>query len=155
MDAEPDVRRELLNRIHARRAGIAAYLRRLRPRRDHLITTSIVSSALSAVLTAGPALGGETFADTVGHALSLGDTSPVWRLLCFGALVVSLVAAVSANLAKSRDLERRVSAAEACNTELEGLETLLEFGHLPVDDAVKLYQQYVAKIPFVDEAALR
>jgi hypothetical protein len=155
MDPESDVRRELLAQIRGRRAGITAYLRRIRPRRDHLVTTSIVSSALSAVLTAGPALGGETFADTVGHALALRDTSPVWRLLCLGALIVSLVAAISANLAKSRDLERRVTAAEVCNTELEGLETLLEFGRLPVEDAVKLYQQYVAKIPFVDEAALR
>jgi hypothetical protein len=155
MDPEPDVRRELLVQIRGRRAGITAYLRRIRPRRDHLVTTSIVSSALSAVLTAGPALGGETFADTVGNGLSLGDHSLVWRLLCLGALIVSLVAAISANLAKSRDLERRVAAAEVCNAELEGLETMLEFGHLPVDDAVKLYQQYVAKVPFVDEAALR
>jgi hypothetical protein len=155
MDPEADFRRELLTRIDARRAGITAYLRRIRPRRDHLITTSIVSSSLAAVLTAGPALGGETFADTVGNALSLGDRSLVWRLLCLGALVVSLVAAISTNLARSRDLERRVNAAEACNTELEGLATLLEFGRLPLDDAVKLYQQYVVKIPFVEETAHR
>jgi len=35
--------------------------------------------------------------------------------------------------------------------ELEGLSTLLEFGHLSVEDGVKLYQQYVTKIPFVDD----
>ncbi|MCW2608897.1 MAG: hypothetical protein QOC93_2064 [Actinomycetota bacterium] len=151
MEPVPDRRRELLDRIGERRAGVAAYLRRIRPRRDRLITTSIVSSALAAVLTAGPALGGRSFADTVGRALSLRDTSAVWRLLCLGALVVSVVAVISTNLAESRGLERRVNAAEACKTELEGLATLLEFGRLPVGDAAELYRQYVAKIPFVDE----
>jgi hypothetical protein len=33
--------------------------------------------------------------------------------------------------------------------ELEGLSLLLEFGQLPIDDAVKLYQQYTAKIGFI------
>jgi hypothetical protein len=43
---------------------------------------------------------------------------------------------------------------EAARTELEGLSTLLEFGHLSVEDGVKLYQQYITKIPFVDDAAV-
>jgi hypothetical protein len=45
-----------------------------------------------------------------------------------------------------------LSAAEAANAELEGLMTLLEFGHLPVEEAVKLYQQYAVKIPFVEDS---
>lgn len=155
MDPEPDVRRDLLDRIHGRRAAITAYLRRTRPRRDRLTTTSIVSSALAAVLTAGPALGGTSFTDTVAGALALRDTSAVWRVLCLGALLVSVVAAISANLSTSRDTERRVNAAEACNAELEGLATLLEFGGLAVGDGVELYRQYVVKIPFVDEVTTR
>jgi hypothetical protein len=38
-----------------------------------------------------------------------------------GALVVSLVAAISTTMNKSQDSTARLSAAEACNTELEGL----------------------------------
>ena len=45
----------------------------------------------------------------------------------------------------------RLSSAEAANTELEGLAGLVQFGHLPVEDGVKLYQQYIVKIPFVDD----
>jgi hypothetical protein len=41
--------------------------------------------------------------------------------------------------------------AEAANAELEGLSALLQFGHLTVDDGVKLYHQYSVKIPFVEE----
>jgi hypothetical protein len=106
---------------------------------------------MAAVFTAGPAIGGQTFAQAVRRGLSLSDGAVVWRTLCLCALIVSLVAAISANLNKSQDLASRVSAAEACNTELEGLVTFLEFRHLSVQDAVELYHQYVAKIPFVEE----
>jgi hypothetical protein len=56
-------------------------------------------------------------------------------------------------MARSQDLAARVAAAEAANAALEGLETSLRFGRIPVDDAVDLYQQHVARIPFVDEVA--
>ena len=36
-------------------------------------------------------------------------------------------------------------------SQLQGLASLLHFGHLPLDDAVKLYQQYSVKIPFVED----
>ena len=36
---------------------------------------------------------------------------------------------------------------------ISGLATLLQFGHLSMDDAVKLYQQYTVKIPFVPAPA--
>jgi hypothetical protein len=40
---------------------------------------------------------------------------------------------------------------EATNAELEGLQTLIEFEQLSLEDAVKLYQQYIARVPFVVE----
>jgi hypothetical protein len=55
------------------------------------------------------------------------------------------------NIAKSQDSDARLSTVEAVNAELEGLASLLHFGHLSVDDGVKLYQQYTAKIPFVED----
>jgi hypothetical protein len=58
---------------------------------------------------------------------------------------------VLTNLGKAHDDVAHLSSAEAANTELEGLAGLMQFGHLSVDDGVKLYQQYIVKIPFVDD----
>jgi hypothetical protein len=64
-------------------------------------------------------------------------------------MLVSLVATISAQLSKSQDTAAQLNAAEACDTELEGLQTLLELDQLPVQDAANLYIKYIAKIPFV------
>ena len=66
-------------------------------------------------------------------------------------MVVSVIAAISANLSKSKNAEGRIVAAEACCAELEGLQALVEFQQVRFDEAVKLYQHYVATIPFVAE----
>ncbi|MGB8200573.1 MAG: hypothetical protein WCF33_12895, partial [Pseudonocardiaceae bacterium] len=151
MGDDVDVRQELLGRIRARRVSINTYVREKRPLSKRLANISIVSSAVAAALTAGPAAGGTTFAETVQKGLGWGQLSSVWRLLCLAALIVSLVAAISANLNKSDDLTVRISAAETCNADLEGLQALIEFGELSAKDAVILYRQFVAKIPFVEE----
>jgi hypothetical protein len=146
-----DYRQELLDRIDARRASIDDYLRQARPRGNRLVNTAIISSAIAAVLTAGPALGGETFSVGVADSLSLPSDSIVWRSLCFLALAVSIVAAITTNLSRSQDTAHRIASAEAANSELEGLRTLVEFGQIPIGEAAKLYQQYVTKIPWVEE----
>ncbi len=145
------LRRDLLWRIEARRASIQAYLREHRPRTRRRATITIVLSSLAALFTAGPALGGEPFAQSVQDSLGLVSDSYVWRTLCMLALLVSLGAAILTNLGKANDDVARLSSAEAANTELEGLSGLMQFGHLSVEDGVKLYQQYIVKIPFVDE----
>jgi hypothetical protein len=149
MISETDQRRELLERIKSKRESIRAYIRALGPIGDRETNVSIVCSAIAAVLTAGPALGGTSLTASLGNAASLRDDSTVWRLACFAAMIVSVIAAISTNLYKSHDVAGRLSKAEACGVGLEGLETLVEFGQLPVKEAVKLYQQYVATIPFV------
>ena len=150
--ADDDVlRRDLLWRIEARRASIQAYLREHRPRTRRRATVAIVLSSLAALFTAGPALGGEPFAQSVQDSLGLVSDSYVWRTLCMLALLVSLGAAILTNLGKANDDVARLSSAEAANTELEGLTGLLQFGHVSLEDGVKLYQQYIVKIPFVDE----
>ncbi|HEV7823734.1 MAG TPA: hypothetical protein VGP02_02375 [Mycobacteriales bacterium] len=150
-----DDRTQLLDRITARRAGILAYLRQTRPRRGRLTDLAVVSTAVTAVLTAGPALGGVPFAEAARDGLGLTSSAVVWQALCLGALVMSLVATVATNLSRSQELASRVAAAEACNVALDGLETSLRFGQMPVQDAVDLYQQYVARIPFVDDVPAR
>ena len=151
MPDDSALRQDLVRRIEARRADVQAFLRDNRPRIRRRTTLTIVLSSLAALFTAGPAFGGETFSQSVQDALGLETDETVWRVLCLLALLVSVSAAILTNLGKSHDDIGRLSNAEAANTELEGLSSLLQFGHLTVEDAVKLYQQYSAKIPFVDD----
>lgn len=144
-------RTRLARRIEDRRRTVDAFLRRARPRAARLTYVSVVSSALAAALTAGPGLGGADFATTVSETLDLDGAPEVWQPLCLLATVVSVIAAISANLSKSKNAESRIVHAEACNAELEGLQALVEFRQCSVEDAVVMYQQYVAKIPFVEE----
>src|SRR4051812_39213058 len=153
MADDGDLRRDLLWRIEARRGSIQAFLRAHRPRTRRRATITVVLSSLAALFTAGPALGGEPFAQSVQDSLGLASDSYVWRTLCLLALLVSVGAAVLTNLGKAQDDVARLSSAEAANTELEGLSGLMQFGHLSVEDGVKLYQQYIVKIPFVDDLA--
>ena len=149
---ELKARRQLLAQIKARRTEIEAFLGRTRPRRNRLGNISVASSAMAALFTAGPALGGPPLTKTVGTSLDI-PAGWVWQSLCLLAFVVSVVAAVTTNLLKSSDLANQVSSAEACKVDLECLSTSLQFRQLPVNEAVDLYQQYVAKIPFIHEAS--
>jgi hypothetical protein len=150
--ADDDVlRRDLLWRIEARRASIQAYLREHRPRTRRRATITVVLSSLAALFTAGPALGGEPFAQSVQDSLGLASDSYVWRTLCFLTLLVSIASAILVNLGKANDEVAKLSSAEAANTELEGLVGLLQYGRVSLEDGSKLYQQYIVKIPFVDD----
>jgi hypothetical protein len=154
MSDDDELRRDLLARIEQRRFSVQTFLRDNRPRIRRRANITIVLTSLAAVFTAGPALGGESFADSVQQTLGLSTDSIVWRVLCLAAMLVSVGAAVMTNIAKSQDADARLSTVEAVNAELEGLAGLLQFGHLSVDDGVKLYQQYTARIPFVEDYSL-
>jgi hypothetical protein len=151
MADESDLRQDLLRRVDARRAAVDAFLRERRPRIRRRVTATLVLTSLSAALTAGPGAGGGAFTGTVQDTFDLSESMTVWRVLCVLATLVSLSAAVLTAIEKAHGSATQLSAAEAARVELEGLSTLLEFGHLSVEDGVKLYQQYVTKIPFVDD----
>jgi hypothetical protein len=148
---DSELRRDLLWRIETRRASVQAFLREHRPRTRRRATLAVVLSSLAAVFTAGPAFGGEGFAQSVKDMFGVTDESMVWQVLCLLAVLVSVGAAVLANLSKTHDDAGRLSSAEAVNCELEGLAGLLQYGHLTAEDAVKLYQQYSVKVPFIDD----
>ncbi len=152
MADQTDLRQDLLRRVNARRAAVEVFLRERRPRIKRRVTATLVLTSLSAVLTAGPGIGGTSFAESLDGTFNLGDSSDVWQILCFLALLVSVCATVLTAIDKANDSAARLSAVEAADAELEGLAMLLEFGHLSVEDGVKLHQQYVTKIPFVDDA---
>ncbi|MCV2489408.1 hypothetical protein OF117_08510 [Geodermatophilus sp. YIM 151500] len=149
MTDDSDQRREFLARVQRRHADVQVWLRTTRPKAQRRVAVTMVLSSMSAAFTAGPALGGNTFADAVANALGLAENSIVWRLLCLAALVVSVGAAVLVNLERSQNTGARVGAAESAAAELDGLATLVQVGHLPIEEAAKLYQQYTVKIPFV------
>jgi len=144
-------RKQLCSRIKARRADIDEFLGHARPRRNVLTNISIVCSALAAVFTATPALGGAKAMQAIAENLSLAGAPQVWRPLCLAAFIVAVGAAVAANLNRSYDLPAQVAAAEACNAELESLLALLDFDDLPLHNAVESYQQSIQKIPFVKQ----
>jgi MFS family permease len=151
---DDDMRRELLARIETRRAGVTQFLSRSRPAIRRRSNATMTLSSLAAVFTAGPAIGGENFSGWMQKIFGLASDSYVWRSLCLLALLVSLGAAVMSNLSKSHEETiNRLSTAEATKGELEGLATLVQFGHLSVEEAVRLFHQYSVKIPFVDETS--
>lgn len=152
MDESAETRQRLSERIDQKQQALRSYLGRERPRRNRLSNISIVGSALAAMLTAGPAVGGTGFTEAIRGILVLDDDSVVWRFLCLAAVICSVAAALATNFANSHSLADKVSAAEAANAQLEGLQLSLSFGHIAIDDAVKLYQQYVAQVAFVDLA---
>ena len=145
------VRKQLLDLINDQQADIESFLHRTRPRRNLLNNTAVVCSSLAAAFAAFPAMAGPKQTQETARDLGLDNAAQLWQPLCIGAFVVALVAAVAANLSRTQDLPARISAAEACNAELKGLATLLTFKHLSVQEAVELYQQYVLKVPFVDD----
>jgi hypothetical protein len=151
MDEDPQLRRELSERIERRRASIGAYLREVRPRQNRLSTLSVVGSSVVAALTAGPGLGQEGFTDSVAGLLSLQDTSLVWQVLCLLATILSVAVALATHLATNKGKADQISAAETSSAELEGLQAALTFGNLPLAEAVRLYQQYSVKAAFVQD----
>lgn len=153
MNESPDTRQLLSTRIEQKQQAVRSYLGRERPRRNRLSNISIVGSALAAMLTAGPAVGGTGFTQAVQGIFSLNDDSVVWRVLCLGAVLLSVAAALATNFANSHSVADRVSAAETANAQLEGLRDTLSFGSIETDDALKLYQQYVSQVAFVDEVS--
>jgi hypothetical protein len=152
MSDNDELRRDLLARIDSRRSAVTQFLSTSRPGIRRRSNTTITLSSAAAIFTAGPAIGGESFSGWMQKLFGLASDSYVWRTLCLLALVVSLGAAVMSNLAKSHEEAiNRMSIAEATKAELEGLATLVQFGHLSVDEAVRLFHQYSVKIPFIDD----
>jgi hypothetical protein len=151
---QTEARQRLSDRIEEQEATINAYLRRERPRRNRLTNISVWGSVLAAILTAGPAFGGTRFTSALQGVFSLQESSAVWQMLCLSAVLLSGVAALTTNLAASHSVAAKVSAAETCNAQLGALQVALDFGYLDPEEAVRLFQQYVAQVPFIDNTPL-
>ncbi|MBW8875203.1 MAG: hypothetical protein JF614_09580 [Acidobacteria bacterium] len=145
MRTEQETLDKLLLRIREKRRRIAAFVSHLEPRGARLTNLSLICGSVATALTAGPAIGGKTLTD----ALGAGGDMPSWRILCAAAAGFSLVAAIATNLYKSNDIASRLSKAQTCDAKLDGLQTLVELGQLPTEEAAKKYEEYLPDIAFI------
>lgn len=143
----PDVALDLSERIKRTRAELDGFLDAAVPRKRRLLNTTIIGGSLAAVLTAGPAVGGQPF--TAWLTMTLGLTSPSWRLLCGGAAVFSVVSTVATQLLKSNNIEEHITRAQSCRAKLEVLELSLALGEIDVKQATAEYLRCVEQASFL------
>ncbi len=146
-----ELQHKLIRKISAQRARIKAYAEKLDRRSSLLTNLNIVCTGVSAVLTAGPALGGENFTSSAQQILGLATDSTVWKTLCLLALLLSLIGLIANNLYRGHELATRLAKAQTSSVLLEGLKTSIEFKLYSLEEATKLYQQYIEDVAFIPE----
>ena len=146
---EDELRQQLLESISRYSARMRSYIRRNGPIKNRLSIVCIVSSGLAALITAGPATGGASFIELVKGVLGLSDGDLAGRLVCMTAMIVSVVAAVAANVSKASELPVRVQAAEEGVAVLDKLAVDLTFGGMSVPEGSVHYSAVIEKMPFL------
>jgi hypothetical protein len=129
------------------RSQVAAYLIHARARQRRLINLAIIAGAVATVLTASPALGGLAFSDWLNETFGL--TSPAWQVLCAGAALCSLAAAISTQLMKSHAVEEHVARAEAVRAKLEALDLGRITGRLTPEQVATEYSACIEQASFL------
>ena len=129
------------------RSQVAAYLIHARARQRRLINLAIVAGAVATVLTASPALGGLAFSDWLNETFGL--TSPAWQVLCAGAALCSLAAAISTQLLKSHAIDEHVARAEAVRAKLEALDLGRITGRLTPEQVATEYSACIEQASFL------
>jgi hypothetical protein len=129
--------------------AIEAYTTKNERGSKRLSTISIVSSAIAAALTAGPAFGGRSFAETVQQGLSLGDSSTVWRSLCFGAVVVSVTAGITTEMVSKGNLAGHLIEAHEARALLLKLERRLRRREVAPGAAMTEFEDIVDALTFI------
>ena len=139
---------DILARIRDKRAEVERFLTGALPRKRRLLNTTIVGGSLAAAFTAGPAVGGQPF--TAWLTMSLGLTSPSWRLLCGAASVASIMATVATQVLKSNNLEQNIGRAQSARARLEVLETSVTLGQLEPTQAATEFLKCVEDAAFLE-----
>jgi hypothetical protein len=129
------------------REQVASYLRHARARQRRLLNLAIVAGALATTLTASPALGGLALSDWLGETFGL--TSPAWQVLCAGAAMCSLAAAIATQLLKSNNVDERVTQAENVRARLEVLDLGRVTGRLTPDQVAAEYSACIQQASFL------
>ena len=139
---------DLLAQIRHKRAEVDAAIGRTLPRKRRLLNVSIVGGAIAAVLTTGPAVGGQSFAAWVKAAFRL--KAPGWQVLCAAAALCSLAATVATQLLKSHNLEERVFRGQSCRAKLEALDVGLSTGQIDIARATTAYMQCLEEAAYLE-----
>lgn len=139
---------DLLSQIQRKRAEVEEVIASALPRKRRLLNVSIIGGALAAVLTTGPAVGGQPFATWL--KVTLGLAAPGWQLLCAAAALCSVAATVATQLLKSNNLEERVFRGQSCRAKLESLEVGLSTGQLDVPRATSEYMKCLEEAAFLE-----
>jgi MFS family permease len=147
MAKETNVSLDLPSRIKDKQAQVHQFLSKARPQKKRLQNASIIGGSLSALLTAGPALGGKTFAAWLTGVFGL--SSPAWQILCGGAALSSLVATISLQLLKSNSLEENLALAQVSRAKLEILEVGLSTGQMDDKQALAEYIRCIEGLAFL------
>ena len=139
---------DLLVQVRRKRAQVDAVVAMALPRKRRLLNVSIIGGALAAVLTTGPAVGGQGFVVWIRTTLNL--TAPGWQILCGAAALCSLAATVATQLLKSNNLEERVFRGLSCRAKLEALEVGLSTGQIDVPRATTEYLKCLEEAAFLE-----
>jgi hypothetical protein len=142
------VETDLLAQIRRKRAEVDAVIARALPRKRRLLNVSIIAGALAAVLTTGPAVGGQSFVAWVKEVFAL--EAPGWRVLCGAAALCSLAATVSTQLLKSHNLEERVFRGQSCRAKLEALDVGLSTGQIDLPRATTAFMQCLEEAAYLE-----
>jgi hypothetical protein len=138
---------DLAAQIRQKRHEVERFISRALPRKRRLLNVTLVGGALSAVLTTGPAVGGQSFTAWLTKTFSL--TSPTWQILCAATAVCSVLSTVATQLLKSHNLEERVIRAQGCRAKLEALEVGLSTGQMDVPRAASEYLKCIEETAFL------
>jgi hypothetical protein len=126
---------------------VATYLARARTRQRRLLNLAIIAGALATALTASPALGGVAFSDWLDETFGL--TSPAWQILCAGAALCSLAAAIATQMLKAHNVDERVARAENVKARLEILDVGRLTGRLTPEQVATEYAACVEQAAFI------
>jgi hypothetical protein len=124
--ALPDEPDRLLIELRRQRDQLERFLRRNQPRQMRLSGLAVSASTLAAVLTAAPALGGQSFTSELTKLLGL--QTPSWQWICGAAALLSALASASTQMLQSSRLEEKVSRCQTARARLDALELGLELG---------------------------
>jgi hypothetical protein len=140
---------QVVSLIRTKRAEIEAYLATIAPVRRRLVNLNLLAGGLSAFLTAGPALGGKTFAAWLTSVFGL--TAPSWQLLCGLAALSSVTATVSMQWVKSHQIDEKVIKAQGLSARLEALALGVLAGTIETPRAMTDYAQVIEGAAFLRE----
>jgi MFS family permease len=138
---------DLQESIRSKSEQVHRFLAKARPRRRRLLNATLIGGGLSALLTAGPALGGKTFTDWL--SASFGLEAPAWRLLCAAAAMASFVATLATQFLRSHGVEENLAKAQVAAAKLEILLLGLVSGRMDEKHVLTEYIRTVESLAFL------